>query len=117
MFRTYLPGCDELANQLVDRFPAIPRLQFYDHFFPCSRMTASIASASAAFSRSFAEIGLVQKLLAMLASVWEVFLELTLRNEKKHDELHRLVVESVEVHPCGKRPSAPTTSKIRSVEA
>jgi hypothetical protein len=48
-----------------------------------------------------AEFGFVQELRDVGERV-EVFLELSLRHEKEHDELHRLIVECVEVDAFGR---------------
>ena len=55
-----------------------------------------MASASEDFSRA-SRNRLCAEVSAMLAKSMEMFLKLTLGNQKEHYELHRLIVERVEV--------------------
>ena len=52
------------------------------------------------FFQGFAEIGFVEQFGTVGERV-EVFLELALRDEEQHDELHGLVIEGIEVDPLG----------------
>ena len=52
------------------------------------------------FFERFAEISLVQKFGDVGERV-EMFLKLTLRDEKEHDELHGLIVERIKINAFG----------------
>ena len=58
-------------------------------------MMAIMCVGVGSFFEGFTEIGLVQK-FGDIGECVEMFLKLALRNKKKHDELHRLVVERVQ---------------------
>ena len=76
---------------LVELIPPKPKL-----FFPVFADDAQHRVRIGRLFERLAKFGFMKELRDVRQRV-EMFLKLTLRNEKKHDEIHRLIVERVEV--------------------